>query len=81
MKYLITIFFLFSLFNLTSQDLKTYEKEIFVNENDTLNYRILKPLNYNPQKQYPVHLFFHGAGERGNDNVSQLVHGLSLIHI
>ena len=28
MKYLITIFFLFSLFNLTSQDLKTYEIEI-----------------------------------------------------
>ncbi len=63
---------------MTSQDLKTYEKEIFVNENDTLNYRILKPLNYNPQKQYPVHLFLHGAGERGNDNVSQLVHGGNL---
>lgn len=78
MKYLITIFFLFSLFNLTSQELKTYEKEIFVNENDTLNYRILKPLNYNPQKQYPVHLFLHGAGERGNDNVSQLIHGGNL---
>ena len=78
MKYLITIFFLFSLFNLTSQDLKTYEIEIFVNKNDTLNYRILKPLNYNPQKQYPVHLFLHGAGERGNDNVSQLVHGGNL---
>ena len=78
MKYVITFFFLFSLFNLTSQELKTYEKEIFVNENDTLNYRILKPLNYNPQKQYPVHLFLHGAGERGNDNVSQLIHGGNL---
>ena len=94
MKYLITFFFLFSLFNLNSQDLDLYEKKIFVSENDTLNYRILKPLNYDSTKQYPVHLFLHGAGERGNDNVSQLVHGsklflkkesrekyLSLIHI
>jgi predicted peptidase len=34
-------------------------------EDDTLNYRILKPLDYNPSKQYPVHLILHGAGERG----------------
>ena len=40
--------------------------------------RILKPLNYNPSKQYPVHLFLHGAGERGNDNELQLVHGAKL---
>ena len=60
---------------LNSQDLKLYEKESFVYENDTLNYRILKPLNYNPNKQYPVHLFLHGSGERGNDNSSQLTHG------
>ena len=84
MKYLIRFFFLFSLFNLNSQDFDLYEQKIFVSENDTLNYRILKPLNYDSTKQYPVHLFLHGAGERGNDNVSQLVHGsklLSLIHI
>ena len=60
---------------LNSQDLKLYEKESFVYENDTINYRILKPLNYNPNKQYPVHLFLHGSGERGNDNSSQLTHG------
>lgn len=68
--------FFFFMFNyLNSQDLKLYEKESFVYENDTLNYRILKPLNYNPNKQYPVHLFLHGSGERGNDNSSQLTHG------
>ena len=60
---------------LNSQDLKLYEKESFVFENDTLNYRILKPLNYNSNKQYPVLLFLHGAGERGDDNSSQLNHG------
>ena len=70
---LLIVFFIFNYLN--SQELKLYEKEIFVYENDTLNYRILKPLNYNPNKQYPVHLFLHGSGERGNDNSSQLTHG------
>lgn len=40
-----------------------------------LNYRVLFPRDYNPEKQYPVILFLHGAGERGNDNEAQLVHG------
>lgn len=72
----LNLLFVFFIFNyLNSQELKLYEKEIFVYENDTLNYRILKPLNYNPNKQYPVHLFLHGSGERGNDNSSQLTHG------
>jgi predicted peptidase len=61
--------------NSNAQDLNLYEKEIYMHENDTLNYRILKPLNYDSNKQYPVHLFLHGSGERGNNNVSQLVHG------
>jgi len=72
----LNLLFVFFIFNyLNSQELKLYEKEIFIYENDTLNYRILKPLNYNPNKQYPVHLFLHGSGERGNDNSSQLTHG------
>ena len=75
MKYLNLLFVCFIFNYLNSQELKLYEKEIFVYENDTLNYRILKPLNYNPNKQYPVHLFLHGSGERGNDNSSQLTHG------
>ena len=70
---LIIVFLMFS--NSNSQDLELFEKEAFEFEKETLSYRILKPLNYNSNKQYPVHLFLHGAGERGNDNVSQLVHG------
>ena len=70
---LIIVFLMFS--NSNSQDLELFEKETFEFEKETLSYRILKPLNYNPNKQYPVHLFLHGAGERGNDNDSQLVHG------
>ena len=70
---LIIVFLMFS--NSNSQDLELFEKETFEFEKETLSYRILKPLNYKSNKQYPVHLFLHGAGERGNDNVSQLVHG------
>lgn len=41
-----------------------------------LNYRLLKPKNYDANKKYPLVLFFHGAGERGADNAKQLVHGM-----
>ena len=75
MKHLNLLFVCFIFNSLNSQELKLYEKENFVYKNDTLNYRILKPLNYNPNEQYPVHLFLHGSGERGNDNSSQLTHG------
>ena len=64
--------------NLNSQDLELFEKDVFVFENDTLNYRILKPLDYDSSKKYPLHLVLHGSGERGNDNVSQLIHGGNL---
>lgn len=44
----------------------------------TLPYRLLKPENYDAQKDYPLVLFLHGAGERGSDNVSQLKHCVGL---
>ena len=52
-----------------------FEKALFIHQNDTLPYRILLPKNYDPQATYPLMIFLHGAGERGNDNSSQLVHG------
>lgn len=41
----------------------------------TMSYRILKPVNFDESKQYPLHIFLHGSGERGDDNDAQLVHG------
>ncbi|MCW5911734.1 MAG: prolyl oligopeptidase family serine peptidase [Cyclobacteriaceae bacterium] len=43
-----------------------------------LPYRLLLPQDYDPGKKYPLVLFLHGAGERGNDNEKQLVHGARL---
>ena len=37
-----------------------------------LPYRLLKPKGFDPKKSYPLVIFFHGAGERGTDNVAQL---------
>ena len=55
-----------------------FKEELLVYQNDTLPFRILIPKNYNTQRSYPLLIFLHGAGERGSDNKSQLVHGSSL---
>lgn len=41
-----------------------------------LLYRLYIPMNYDPNKSYPVVLFLHGAGQRGNDNYSSLTLGI-----
>lgn len=62
-----------------SQDLSAFEKKTFSSTaGHELPYRILYPKNYDKNKKYPLLLFLHGAGERGNNNESQLVHGSKL---
>ena len=63
---------------LFSQDLTLYQKRWLVQGKDTLPYRLLLPEKYDSTKKYPLIFFLHGAGERGNDNSSQLTHGASL---
>lgn len=41
---------------------------------DTLRYRWLEPLAVREGEKYPLVIFLHGAGERGDDNVAQLKH-------
>jgi predicted peptidase len=43
----------------------------------SLPYRLLTPEKLDPQKSYPLVVFLHGAGERGDDNQAQLVHGVA----
>jgi len=45
-------------------------------DGETLNYRIYLPANIPAGKRVPLVLFFHGAGERGDDNIAQLKHGV-----
>ena len=56
-------------------DFSQYEKKRLIQGSDTLPYRILLPINYNPKDKYPLIVFLHGIGERGNDNEKQLIHG------
>lgn len=58
---------------------KAFEKKSFVYAKDkNLPYRILYPENYDRNKKYPLILVLHGAGERGNDNEKQLMHGAKM---
>ncbi len=41
-----------------------------------IRYRWSQPDNVEPGRLYPLVLFLHGAGERGNDNTAQLRHGV-----
>lgn len=56
--------------------LNKYKPEIFCSEKGTMGYRLLSPSNVTPGKKYPLILFLHGAGERGEDNTAQLIHVL-----
>jgi len=51
------------------------EKRVYQDpKGEKLPYRLFIPPAYDPQKKYPLILFLHGAGERGDDNEAQLVH-------
>ena len=45
-----------------------YEKKVYVSsQGDSLKYRLLRPEAEKAGKKYPLVLFLHGAGERGDD--------------
>ncbi len=67
---------------LSAQSLDSFERRTFTaNNGTTLPYRILYPRGYdrNDKEKYPLVLFLHGAGERGEDNEAQLVHGAKML--
>ena len=67
---LLTILAIATLFSF-AQDSSLYEKKEYIRGTDTLRYRILYPVNYDPGKKYPLVLFMHGSGERGNDTAGR----------
>ena len=53
---------------------KTYTDK----KGESIPYRYLKPQKPEKGKRYPLVLFLHGAGERGDDNISQINNGVKL---
>ena len=75
MRFLFFIIILYPL-NLISQ-VNSLEKFLFRDfkyEGNILPYRILEPKESN-KKKFPLIIFLHGSGERGDNNISQLTHG------
>ena len=48
--------------------IKKHEAKVY----QKLPYRILKPIDFNTSKKYPVIIYLHGGGGRGNDNLTQM---------
>ena len=55
------------------------QKTLEYGEGCILPYRIYVPDDYSEEKNYPVLLFLHGGGERGNDNTLQLKNVIPLL--
>lgn len=56
-----------------------YSYHTFTDADDaSMPYRMLAPANVDEGVRYPLVVFLHGAGERGDDNEKQLTHGASV---
>ena len=67
---------LFLTSNLVFAQLSRFSFEKYTAGNgDILNYRQLNP-DYNKTRKFPLVIFLHGMGERGNDNQAQLKWGV-----
>lgn len=64
---------LFATLHLRAAELKDFEpREHRDADGNVLLYRLYKPANYDANRKYPLILFLHGAGERGNNNTAQV---------
>ena len=77
-KIILAMFFLCSAFSIYAQHQQEFVKEYLVEGTDTLKLRVLYPKDFKKTESYPLVVFLHGAGERGNDNKKQLTHGSKL---
>lgn len=70
----------FCIFSCTSNTMADEVTDLFAVKqytganNEVLNYRELTPEKITPDTRYPLVIFLHGAGERGDDNTAQLIH-------
>jgi predicted peptidase len=75
-KSIIIFLLIFFCSNFSFAQSSRFSVNQYVNSNgDTLLYRQLYP-DYNTMRKYPLVIFLHGSGERGNDNEAQLKWGV-----
>ena len=55
---------------------EVFRKCSYSEDGFTLRYRLYVPKNFDCGEKLPLLVFLHGAGERGDDNEKQLIHGL-----
>lgn len=55
-----------------AQDFSAYEKHYYNAPELNLPYRLLRPMNFDSSKKYPLLVFLHGAYEKGFDDEAQL---------
>lgn len=59
---------------------ESFARREFQSGGATLKYRLFSPAAADAATKPPLVLFLHGAGERGDDNVAPLVHGVVEFH-
>jgi len=60
----------------TSDPRDRFEARLFEDGTNVLPYRLRIPDGYDPNERYPLVLFFHGAGQRGDENIRQVAYGV-----
>lgn len=74
---LVVLFFIIGGISSSYSQISRFSINEYVNsKGDKLNYRLLTP-DYDTISKYPLVIFLHGSGERGNDNEAQLKWGVS----
>jgi predicted peptidase len=54
---------------------QSWQAAYYVSENDSLPFRFVQSEPQHADEKLPLLIFLHGSGERGNDNMLQLIHG------
>lgn len=72
---LLLVILFFSAQVLQAQSSRFNSQQYIDADGDTLNYRVSYP-DFSGSQSYPLVIFLHGGGERGNDNESQLKWGV-----
>src|SRR5437773_3619696 len=73
--FFVAIFLCVNTQSVFSQSSSRFSFEKYIDKGDTLRYRQLYP-DADTFRKYPLVIFLHGSGERGNDNEAQLKWGV-----